>query len=70
MANDALNTFNRLNQGRVQIQREPQESDEDLLVRIAKLGTIQADPSDIENQILDKAKRIYYNLHQIQPKQN
>ena len=57
LANDALNTFNRLNQGRVQIQREPQETDKELLDRIARLGTIQADPSDIENQILEKAKK-------------
>ena len=57
LANDALNTFNRLNQGRIQIQREPQETDEDLLKRIARLGTIQADPSDIQIQILDKAKK-------------
>ena len=57
LANDALNTFNRLNQGRVQIQREPQETDAELLARIARLGTIQADPSDIENQILEKAKK-------------
>jgi len=64
LANDALNTFNRLNQGRVQIQREPQETDAELLARIARLGTIQADPSDIENQILDKAKK---NILQLTP---
>jgi hypothetical protein len=64
LANDALNTFNRLNQGRVQIQREPQETDKELLDRIARLGTIQADPSDIENQILDKAKK---NILQLTP---
>ena len=57
LANDALNTFNRLNQGRVQIQREPQETDKQLLDRIAQLGTIQADPSDVKNQIFDKAKK-------------
>ena len=64
LANDALNTFNRLNQGRVQIQREPQETDDQLLARIARLGTIQADPSDINNQILDKAKK---NILQLTP---
>ena len=64
LANDALNTFNKLNQGRIQIQREPQETDEELLVRIARLGKIQADPSDIENQILDKAKK---NIVQLTP---
>ena len=64
LATDALNTFNRLNQGRVQIQREPQETDAELLARIAKLGTIQADPSDINNQIFDKAKK---NVLQLTP---
>ena len=64
LANDALNTFNKLNQGRIQIQREPQETDEELLARIARLGKIQADPSDIENQILDKAKK---NIVQLTP---
>ena len=59
-----MNTFNRLNQGRVQIQREPQETDAELLARIAKLGTIQADPSDINNQIFDKAKK---NVLQLTP---
>ena len=57
LATDALNTFNRLNQGRVQIQREPQETDEELLRRIERLGTIKADPADVENQIFDKAKK-------------
>ena len=59
-----MNKLNRLNQGRVQIQREPQETDAELLARIANLGTIQADPSDIENQILDKAKK---NILQLTP---
>ena len=64
LANDALNTFNRLNQGRVQIQREPQETDADLMKRIEDLGKIQADPSDIKNQIFDKAKK---NVSQLTP---
>jgi len=54
---DTLNTFNRLNQGRVQIQREPQETDDELLARIDKLGQIPVDASDVENQILLKAKK-------------
>ena len=57
MATDTLNTFNRLNQGRVQIQREPQETDDQLLARIDKLGQVPVDSSDIENQILLKAKK-------------
>jgi hypothetical protein len=64
LANDALNTFNRLNQGRVQIQQEPQETDKELLDRIENLGKIQADPSDIKNQIFDKAKK---NVSQLTP---
>ena len=64
LANDALNTFNRLNQGRVQIQREPQETDAELMKRIEDLGKIQADPSDIKNQIFDKAKK---NVSQLTP---
>jgi hypothetical protein len=64
LANDALNTFNRLNQGRVQIQREPQETDAELMKRIEDLGKIQADPSDITNQIFDKAKK---NVSQLTP---
>lgn len=54
---DTLNTFNRLNQGRVQIQREPQETDDELLARIDKLGQIPVDAADVENQILLKAKK-------------
>ena len=57
MTTDTLNTFNRLNQGRVQIQREPQETDDELLARIDKLGQVPVDSSDIENQILLKAKK-------------
>ena len=64
LANDALNTFNRLNQGRVQIQQEPQETDQELLDRIENIGKIQADPSDITNQIFDKAKK---NILQLTP---
>jgi hypothetical protein len=57
LATDALNTFNRLNQGRVQIQREPHETDDELLARIDKLGQIPVDAVDVENQILLKAKK-------------
>jgi len=57
LATDTLNTFNRLNQGRVQIQREPQETDEELLIRLESLGKIPVDSSDVENQILAKAKK-------------
>ena len=46
-----------MNQGRVQIQREPQETDKQLLDIIARLGKIQADPSDVKNQIFHKAKK-------------
>jgi len=64
LATDALNTFNRLNQGRVQIQREPQETDDALMKRIENLGTLKADPADVVNQILDKAKK---NILQLTP---
>ena len=57
LATDTLNTFNRLNQGRVQIQREPQETDDQLLARLDKLGQIPVDAADVENQILVKAKK-------------
>jgi hypothetical protein len=57
LATDTLNTFNRLNQGRVQIQREPQETDDELLARLDKLGQIPVDAVDVENQILLKAKK-------------
>ena len=63
MATDTLNTFNRLNQGRVQIQREPQETDDQLLARIDKLGQVPVDSSDIENQILLKAKKKYNGIN-------
>ena len=62
-ATDTLNTFNRLNQGRVQVQREPQEIDDELLARLDKLGQLPVDSSDVENQILLKAKKEYIRIN-------
>ena len=58
---ESLNEFNRMNQGKIQIARESNESDDDFLARLQQMGNIFVDPADIEKQIqteiLLKAKK-------------
>jgi len=58
---ELLNDFNRLNMGRTQLFREPNETEEDFYLRLVAMGNVEADPADIEKQIqtdiLLKAKK-------------
>ena len=58
---ESLNEFNRMNQGKIQIARESNESDDDFLARLQRMGNIFVDPADIDKQIqteiLLKAKK-------------
>ena len=58
---ELLNDFNRLNMGRTQLFREPDETEEDFYLRLVAMGNVEADPADIEKQIqtdiLLKAKK-------------
>ncbi|MEN9914025.1 MAG: hypothetical protein RL528_767 [Bacteroidota bacterium] len=60
-AQEALTDFNRLNQGKTQVARQPNESDEDFIQRLKDMGNIFIDPADMEKQIqteiLMKAKK-------------
>ena len=61
-----LNDFNRLNQGRAQVFREPNETEDDFYLRLVAMGNVEIDPADIEKQIqtdiLLKAKKNIFQL--------
>ena len=61
-----LNDFNQLNQGKIKISREPEESDDDFYTRLQKLGAIPVDQTDIDKEvqteILLKAKKYILEL--------
>jgi len=58
---ELLNDFNRLNKGKAQIFREPNETEDDFYLRLVAMGNVEADPVAIEKQIqtdiLLKAKK-------------
>jgi len=60
IAQELLGEFNRLNQGKTEVARQPNETDDDFLIRLQKMGNIFVDPADMEKQIkteiLSKAK--------------
>jgi len=61
-----LSDFNRLNQGRAQVFREPNETEDDFYLRLVAMGNVEIDPADIEKQIqtdiLLKAKKNIFQL--------
>ena len=61
LTQDALSEFNRMNQGKIQVTRESNETDDDFLARLQQMGNICVDPADMEKQIqteiLMKAKK-------------
>jgi len=61
VAEEALSDFNRLNQGKTQVVRQSNETDEDFIQRLKDMGNIFVDPADMEKQIqteiLMKAKK-------------
>jgi len=56
VAEEALSDFNRLNQGKTQVVRQSNESDEDFIQRLKDMGNIFIDPADVEKQIQKKRK--------------
>ena len=61
VAHEALSDFNRLNQGKTQVVRQSNETDEDFIQRLKDMGNIFVDPADVNKQIqteiLMKAKK-------------
>jgi hypothetical protein len=61
LPHDALSEFNRLNQGKIQVARQQNETDDEFLARLQQMGNIFVDPNDmqkqIETEILNKAKK-------------
>ena len=48
----ALNEFNRMNQGKIEVFRQENETDNEFLARLQQLGNIFIDPADMEKQIV------------------
>ena len=63
LAEELLNDFNRLNQGKMKISRDQSETDDDFFTRLQSLGAIPVDQKDIEKEVQTeiflKAKRTY-----------
>jgi hypothetical protein len=61
IAQEALSDFNRLNQGKIEVARQSNETDDEFLARLQQMGNIFVDPNDmqkqIETEILNKAKK-------------
>jgi hypothetical protein len=61
VAQEALSDFNRLNQGKIEVARQSNETDDEFLARLQNMGNIFVDPADMEKQIiteiLNKAKK-------------
>ena len=51
LADELLNDFNRLNQGKTKISRDPEETDDDFFARLKILGAIPVDKKDIDAQV-------------------
>ena len=48
----ALSEFNRLNQGKIEVARQENETDDEFLARLRQMGNIFIDPADMEKQIV------------------
>jgi len=61
IAQEALGDFNRLNQGKIEVARQQNETDDEFIARLQQMGNIFVDPNDmqkqIETEILNKAKK-------------
>ena len=51
LAEELLNDFNRLNQGKMKISRDQSETDDDFFTRLQSLGAIPVDQKDIEKEV-------------------
>ena len=61
LAQDVLSDFNRLNQGKIEVTRQLNETDDEFIARLQQMGNIFVDPNDMAKQIetenLMKAKK-------------
>jgi len=61
LTQDVLSDFNRLNQGKIEVTRQSNETDDEFIARLQQMGNIFIDPADmakqIETEILMKAKK-------------
>jgi hypothetical protein len=61
LADELLNDFNRLNQGKTKISRDPAETDDDFFARLQSLGSIPVDKkaldTQVQTEIFKKAKK-------------
>ena len=61
VAQEVLSDFNRLNQGKIEVTRQLNETDDEYIARLQQMGNIFVDPADmakqIETEILMKAKK-------------
>jgi len=49
---EAQGDFNRLNQGKIEVARQINETDDEFLTRLQQMGNIFIDPADMEKQII------------------
>ena len=52
IAQESLGEFNRLNQGKIEVARQLNETDDEFLTRLQQMGNIFIDPADMEKQII------------------
>jgi hypothetical protein len=61
LTQEVLSDFNRLNQGKIEVTRQSNETDDEFIARLQQMGNIFIDPADmakqIETEILMKAKK-------------
>jgi hypothetical protein len=51
LAEELLNDFNRLNQGKTKISRDTQETDDEFFTRLQSLGAVPVDQKDIDKEV-------------------
>jgi hypothetical protein len=59
IAQEALTDFNRLNQGKIEVARQSNETDDEFLARLQQMGNIFVDPNDMQKQIETEYIRTY-----------
>ena len=61
VAQEVLSDFNRLNEGKIEVTRQSNETDDEFIARLQQMGNIFIDPADmakqIKTEILMKAKK-------------
>ena len=52
LTQEILSDFNRLNQGKIEVTRQLNETDDEFIARLQQMGNIFVDPADMEKQII------------------